>query len=517
MKKGLALKVNILIVDDKKENIMKIREALIKINENIKVFDELCVYPSDDTESFCQDLTKLRGLDNKKEKLDFIKKHIMNNNIDILILDFYWDDNTNTDIDTTDGYGLLDSIRESHGHFSKIPIFSFTWDQETLNAGTVSDKELINSGKLQGAIPKSEQIYDDLNGNRQIIYRILFEAERYQEAEHTDIVVVCALKKEVKPVLSLLEDIHDETETSGIGYITTKGDKKLKVIAITKEQMGMAEAATLTTQMIEKYNPQFVVMTGIAAGVDPASQKPLDILMPTYVHNWQSGKYKVSNSGIEKEGNLFRIFDRNYDSIDTYFKTNNIAIPDELSKIPKNFLRSEGFDLENNEIIDKMKKVINKEINQRSEFEQELVKLEIENAKKNKNMHGSLSLEDEMELEKEIASSLNNDSPSVLKIRVISTRLPCNIYKDGMVSGSAVVADGKLVDERIRQRGVNGIDMEAYGFAHACIMANIKPIIIKSICDFADDEKNDIYQSAAAYASAQVFYKLFTEFIDVEQ
>jgi len=60
--------------------------------------------------------------------------------------------------------------------------------------------------------------------------------------------------------------------------------------------------------------------------------------------------------------------------------------------------------------------------------------------------------------------------------------------------------------------------MEAYGVAYACNKHPAEPnvIILKSICDFADSTKNDIYQTAAAYVSAQAFYKLFTEVIDMD-
>jgi nucleoside phosphorylase len=60
--------------------------------------------------------------------------------------------------------------------------------------------------------------------------------------------------------------------------------------------------------------------------------------------------------------------------------------------------------------------------------------------------------------------------------------------------------------------------MEAYGVAFACNHHPNNPevLILKAICDFADQNKNDIYQSAASFVSAKAFYKLFTDVIEIE-
>ncbi|MNU11754.1 hypothetical protein D3C72_2598600 [compost metagenome] len=55
--------------------------------------------------------------------------------------------------------------------------------------------------------------------------------------------------------------------------------------------------------------------------------------------------------------------------------------------------------------------------------------------------------------------------------------------------------------------------MEAYGVfaaAHEAPHPQPKVIVLKSVCDFANPEKNDSYQEYAAYTSAQAF-KLLVE------
>jgi nucleoside phosphorylase len=58
-----------------------------------------------------------------------------------------------------------------------------------------------------------------------------------------------------------------------------------------------------------------------------------------------------------------------------------------------------------------------------------------------------------------------------------------------------------------------GLDMESYAVVYAANHASAPrpiPIIIKSICDFADSKKADDYQRFAAYTSCE-FAKLLYE------
>lgn len=82
-----------------------------------------------------------------------------------------------------------------------------------------------------------------------------------------------------------------------------------------------------------------------------------------------------------------------------------------------------------------------------------------------------------------------------------------NICDSPMACGTAVVANRKLVEDHIiaHFRKSGGLDMETYGvFFAARSMCDSQPIAIciKSVSDFADDNKGDGYQPYAAYTSA---------------
>lgn len=79
-----------------------------------------------------------------------------------------------------------------------------------------------------------------------------------------------------------------------------------------------------------------------------------------------------------------------------------------------------------------------------------------------------------------------------------------------IASGSKVVQNGSIIDEiKSHQRKIIGLDMEIHGVMLASrysIKSKPKAICIKSICDFGDKDKNDDWQSYAAYTSAKFMY-----------
>lgn len=74
-------------------------------------------------------------------------------------------------------------------------------------------------------------------------------------------------------------------------------------------------------------------------------------------------------------------------------------------------------------------------------------------------------------------------------------------------SGAAVVANGRVLEEVgvQSQRKLLGIDMEAYAVMSAALRSSHRPkyaAAIKSVCDFADETKDDAVQHVAAHLAA---------------
>lgn len=85
-----------------------------------------------------------------------------------------------------------------------------------------------------------------------------------------------------------------------------------------------------------------------------------------------------------------------------------------------------------------------------------------------------------------------------------------------LASGSAVLADGEAVKEiQTQHRELRGIEMEGYGMYEAANVASHpqpKSFALKSVCDFADPDKNDSNQRYAAFMSANILQLLMERF-----
>lgn len=91
----------------------------------------------------------------------------------------------------------------------------------------------------------------------------------------------------------------------------------------------------------------------------------------------------------------------------------------------------------------------------------------------------------------------------------------CCVHIGTMATGSAVVTNREIVNKQIHKmfRETIGLDMEAYGVVYAAQNATEKrpkALVIKSVCDYANNDKSDQYQKFAAYTSCE-FAKLLIE------
>lgn len=116
-----------------------------------------------------------------------------------------------------------------------------------------------------------------------------------------------------------------------------------------------------------------------------------------------------------------------------------------------------------------------------------------------------------IQLDARILELIRQDYSEVLlkikKMWPIKMGSEISICDSPMACGTAVVANKKLVEDHIiaHFRKSGGLDMEAYGvFFAARSMCDSQPtaICIKSVSDFADNDKGDGYQPFAAYTSA---------------
>ena len=108
-----------------------------------------------------------------------------------------------------------------------------------------------------------------------------------------------------------------------------------------------------------------------------------------------------------------------------------------------------------------------------------------------------------------------------LKAAAKSEENQCHVYIGPMACGSSVVANNLILEKQIHSQyeKTAGLDMESYAVAYAALHApNPKPcpIIVKSVCDFADSKKSDDYQRFAAYTSSEFAKLLIEKFLPMD-
>ena len=100
-----------------------------------------------------------------------------------------------------------------------------------------------------------------------------------------------------------------------------------------------------------------------------------------------------------------------------------------------------------------------------------------------------------------------------------SDRNEFHVHFGPLASGTAVVANKMILQKQVLTsfEDTEGVEMEGYGVAYAAAHA-IEPkphaIIAKSVCDFADERKNDNYQKFAAYTSCGFVRELLINVLD---
>lgn len=119
-----------------------------------------------------------------------------------------------------------------------------------------------------------------------------------------DIAIVTALRNpELRAVLDLKanwEETKFENDRSTTYYkgIFQNQTKRLSVVAASCPQMGMNAASVLSTKMIQRFRPKYLVMLGISAGIRGKGNFG-DVLVIDYSWDYGSGKNKYNEKSKE--------------------------------------------------------------------------------------------------------------------------------------------------------------------------------------------------------------------------
>lgn len=118
------------------------------------------------------------------------------------------------------------------------------------------------------------------------------------EIQNFDIAIITALTHtELDAVLKLPCKWNKYPQQGDVnlyysGSVTTSDGREKSIIATSCPRMGMAAAAAVAATVCERFSPQLVIMTGIAAGIE-GKVKIGDVLIADPCWDWGSGKLTV--------------------------------------------------------------------------------------------------------------------------------------------------------------------------------------------------------------------------------
>ncbi len=148
-------------------------------------------------------------------------------------------------------------------------------------------------------------------------YILKYHRDFFKEKANFDIALITAVSVETKAVKKAFGEWekfkmpNDPT----IYYKTSisKGECEISIVLAEQPSMGMVAASALSTKMIMQFNPKYLIMPGIAAGLGNCNYG--DIMFPKYVYDYSSGKY-ITKKDEEKQELLDFEPDPKYCSLD---------------------------------------------------------------------------------------------------------------------------------------------------------------------------------------------------------
>ncbi|MCU8024175.1 hypothetical protein [Shewanella sp. SM78] len=397
-------KVKLLIVEDKYENILKLG-ALVKSS----VIDAQSVQVVTDAQ-----------------------RQILNAEVDVLLTDIQIPDSLGDDINLQGGIDLIEWISLIPSYQRPKKIIAVTsqqatydkWKDHLFNMGVIFVRTMAGNSSLATIVENScnylqSESVSDICSNG---------------FPKFDIAILTALRhNELQAVLDLPIDWNEKVFPNDpsiyhTAMIETKFGQK-SLICTHLPRMGMSAASCLATKVTLQFQPDYLLMTGIAAGVE-GKCKIGDILIADTCWDWGTGK-------LTEEDNI------------SVFK------------------------------CEPHQEVINAQLKSR--------------------------------LQSVVSSQAYVDEISRLW-RGAKPNFQLTSHLGPIVSGAVVLEDEDTISNILSQhRKVIGIEMEAYGVMSAVSSSSSngpKVLIIKSVCDFANTDKNDDWQEYASFTSANYAYQL---------
>lgn len=239
----------------------------------------------------------LQYQDNQLEYVESVidaKKALLRTKYDVMILDLVLPLRVGDEPQNRGGQELLQEITQlANFNIPRHIVVVSEFDTALTELGKISDQLVFTAIKYDPTVTewrsrlKKHLEYFDREGDQQLSYDY-------------DVAIVCALETpELSEVKKLPFDWvpHNEPGDSTDYFVGQYKDKK--IICAAAYEMGMSASAVLATKVSVNFRPRYLIMTGIAGGVQGKDLHFGDIVIADPCFDYECGK-RVFENGASK-------------------------------------------------------------------------------------------------------------------------------------------------------------------------------------------------------------------------
>lgn len=133
--------------------------------------------------------------------------------------------------------------------------------------------------------------------------------DKMENQQSADVVIITALEKERDAVLRYLDSPKKVQTKNRIVYKSNlhheNSDSFYQIILLCLEAMGNVHAAIATTQAIDIWNPDIIILTGIMGGIEKEKERYLgDLIAAEQIVGYEMGK--LTDAGTERRYDVLR-------------------------------------------------------------------------------------------------------------------------------------------------------------------------------------------------------------------
>ncbi len=230
------------------------------------------------------------------------RRRLMQTFYDLLILDLNMPNKLGEDSDMTAGIQFVDELMGTERIKKPLDIVVLSAFDSSLRS---FKEEIEKSGFVALHFDETSTDWQDILRSK-VCHLLNCHRQRRYVPRHTacDVFLITAVAVETNAVLSWgykWDKLSIEGDSTQYRHACVDcNGKQMSIVHVQLSEMGMTSAAAMVSKAIMHFEPRYIMMTGIAAGVEK-DVRIGDIMVATEVWDYSSGKYEeITENGVKR-------------------------------------------------------------------------------------------------------------------------------------------------------------------------------------------------------------------------